>query len=201
MSGAKPGAGDLSALVGSRICHDLVNPLGAIGNGLELLHLAHPGESPELDLMDQAVQSAQGRLDLYRLAFGAAQVGDIFPPDRLHRLLVAGFAIGSTDLALDPLDLSRRGAKALALALLCLDAALPRGGRIVVSTGKHGLHLWAQGQIRPLPDQWQMLNDPPQTMPPPGMVQFMLLGEVLDGAPPRRSETDQDIHLGLPHLD
>ena len=35
---------DLAVLLGSRLCHDLVSPLGAIGNGLELLELS--GEFP-----------------------------------------------------------------------------------------------------------------------------------------------------------
>ncbi len=33
-------AGDLAALLGSRLCHDLVSPLGAIGNGVELLEMS-----------------------------------------------------------------------------------------------------------------------------------------------------------------
>ncbi|WP_281982155.1 hypothetical protein [Thalassorhabdomicrobium marinisediminis] len=38
---------NLHALVGSRICHDLINPLGAIGNGIELLGLTGVGAGPE----------------------------------------------------------------------------------------------------------------------------------------------------------
>ncbi len=45
---------DLIALVGSRICHDLVSPLGAIGNGVELLAMAGamPGPELALDMLD-----------------------------------------------------------------------------------------------------------------------------------------------------
>jgi hypothetical protein len=37
---------DLAALVGSRICHDLISPIGAIGNGVELLTLAGGAQGP-----------------------------------------------------------------------------------------------------------------------------------------------------------
>jgi len=43
---------NLSALIGSRICHDLISPIGAINNGLELLSMgAMQSDSPELALM------------------------------------------------------------------------------------------------------------------------------------------------------
>ena len=38
----------LNDLIGSRICHDLVNPLSAIGNGVELLSMSGTGDSPVL---------------------------------------------------------------------------------------------------------------------------------------------------------
>src|SRR5690606_36320108 len=79
-------APDLGALVASRICHDLVNPLGAIGNGVELLALttgfgpaAGPqgaslqgtaGGSPELALIAESTTHAAARARLFRLAFG-----------------------------------------------------------------------------------------------------------------------------------
>lgn len=63
---------NLSALRGSRICHDLINPLGAIGNGVELLGLAGVGSGPEMDLLNDSVLNATSKLKFLRLAVGAA---------------------------------------------------------------------------------------------------------------------------------
>ena len=63
---------DLTALVGNRICHDLINPIGAIGNGVELLAMADGSPSAELALISQSVDSAKARIAMFRVAFGAA---------------------------------------------------------------------------------------------------------------------------------
>ena len=65
---------DLPALIGSRICHDLISPIGAINNGLELLNMAGTGAAPgpELELIGQSVESASARIRFFRIAFGAS---------------------------------------------------------------------------------------------------------------------------------
>lgn len=63
---------DLSALIGSRICHDLISPLGAIGNGLELLQMSGASESPEMTLIADSVTSANARIRFFRIAYGDA---------------------------------------------------------------------------------------------------------------------------------
>ena len=69
-------AGELSQLLGSRLCHDLVSPLGAIGNGVELLEMSpdFPGIAacPELQLIAESVSSARARIQIFRVAFGQA---------------------------------------------------------------------------------------------------------------------------------
>jgi len=123
---------DLAALVGSRLCHDLVSPLGAIGNGVELLRMLHES-SPELDLIEQAVQSAQARVRLFRLAFGAAQPGQEVRArdvaEALAGLAVQGRVRVRTAL---PAPLPRPQVKRLALAALCAESALAYGGELAV---------------------------------------------------------------------
>ena len=63
---------DLTALVGSRICHDLISPLGAIGNGLELLQLSGLPQGPEWALIAESVENASARIRFFRIAYGAA---------------------------------------------------------------------------------------------------------------------------------
>jgi histidine phosphotransferase ChpT len=65
---------DLAALLCSRVCHDVISPVGAIVNGLEVLE----DETDEdmrgfaLDLIKRSANTASARLQFCRLAFGAA---------------------------------------------------------------------------------------------------------------------------------
>lgn len=122
-------------MVGSRLCHDLVSPLGAIGNGLELLDLTYDS-SPELQLMHFAVRSAQGRLRLFRLAYGVALPGQTARGSELSMALRALEASGRINVQVTvPEDslMQRKAAKRLSLAVLCAETALAWGGDIVVS--------------------------------------------------------------------
>jgi histidine phosphotransferase ChpT len=68
---------DLAALVGARICHDLISPIGAIGNGMELLALSGVPPSPELELIEDSLRNAMARVQFFRIAFGAAEAGQV----------------------------------------------------------------------------------------------------------------------------
>ena len=67
-----PESPDFSALIGSRICHDLVNPIGAIGNGVELMQMDGAVRGPELTLIAESVANANARIRFFRIAFGAS---------------------------------------------------------------------------------------------------------------------------------
>ena len=65
---------DLAALLCSRVCHDVISPVGAIVNGLEVLE---EEKDPEMrafaiDLIKKSASTASARLQFCRLAFGAA---------------------------------------------------------------------------------------------------------------------------------
>ena len=74
MAGAKLEALDLAALLCSRVCHDLISPVGAIVNGLEVMEEDKSEETKAfaLDLIKSSVKKASARLQFCRLAFGAA---------------------------------------------------------------------------------------------------------------------------------
>lgn len=57
---------NLAALIGSRICHDLISPIGAINNGLELLGMSDTPEGPELELISESVGNASARIRFFR---------------------------------------------------------------------------------------------------------------------------------------
>src|SRR5262245_5700238 len=60
-------------LLASRICHDLISPIGAVGNGLELLEEADDEMSAEaLKLSVGCVRRASALLEFFRMAYGTA---------------------------------------------------------------------------------------------------------------------------------
>jgi histidine phosphotransferase ChpT len=73
-SSSAPDALELAALLCSRVCHDLISPVGAIVNGLEVLDDNPKPEDREfaLDLIRKSAKTASARLQFCRLAFGAA---------------------------------------------------------------------------------------------------------------------------------
>jgi histidine phosphotransferase ChpT len=68
------GALDLSALLCSRVCHDLISPVAAIVNGLEVLEedKEEGAKTFALDLIKKSARQASAKLQFCRLAFGAA---------------------------------------------------------------------------------------------------------------------------------
>src|SRR5262245_66554930 len=69
----------LANLLCSRLCHDLVGPVGAIGNGLEVLADEDDAEMRRqaIELLTFSAEEASRRLKFYRLAFGAAGGGEV----------------------------------------------------------------------------------------------------------------------------
>jgi histidine phosphotransferase ChpT len=65
---------DLAALLCSRVCHDLISPVGAVVNGLEVLEDDNDEETKTfaLDLIKKSARKASARLQFCRIAFGAA---------------------------------------------------------------------------------------------------------------------------------
>ncbi|MBO9125293.1 MULTISPECIES: histidine phosphotransferase ChpT [unclassified Rhizobium] len=62
---------DLAALLCSRVCHDVISPVGAINNGLELLDEGG-ADADAMDLIRTSALNASVRLKFARLAFGAS---------------------------------------------------------------------------------------------------------------------------------
>lgn len=125
---------DLAGLVGSRLCHDLVSPLGAIGNGIELLSLS-PGmaavtASPEMALINDALAAARARINLFRLAFGQSGGDQRIGQAELARSFDEMAAGGRLKITLDAQgDVARVEMRMLLLAALCVETSLPWGAR------------------------------------------------------------------------
>jgi len=65
---------DFASLLCSRLCHDLLSPVGALNNGLELLADEHDPEMRArcLELLSDSAKASANKLKFFRLAFGAA---------------------------------------------------------------------------------------------------------------------------------
>jgi histidine phosphotransferase ChpT len=134
-----PDTPDFAALIGSRICHDLISPLGAIGNGVELLAMTSAGDSPEVALISESVASANARIRFFRLAFGAAGAGAFVPLAEVRSILAEMTRGGRLRIHWQiGGDLPRPRVKLAFLALQCLETALPYGGEITLrAVGQH----------------------------------------------------------------
>ena len=68
---------ELASLLCSRLCHDLLSPVGALNNGLELMADEQDPEMRErcLELLAESAKASASKLKFFRLAFGAAGLG------------------------------------------------------------------------------------------------------------------------------
>ena len=129
---------DLAALLCSRLCHDMLSPVGALNNGLELLADERDPEMRArcLELLEQSAATTAMKLKFFRLAFGAAGgFGEQVPmeePKELIEGLASSNARVSLDWALEVNSLSKPAVKILLnLAAVGLES-LVRGGTLLV---------------------------------------------------------------------
>ncbi|MGC1495971.1 MAG: histidine phosphotransferase family protein [Sulfitobacter sp.] len=125
---------NLATLIGSRICHDLISPIGAINNGLELLSMAPDTPTgPEMDLIGESVGNASARIRFFRIAFGAAG-NQMVGRTEITSILRDLYEGSRLNVAWLPDEPQPRAAVRLAfLAILCLETAMPYGGRAEVA--------------------------------------------------------------------
>lgn len=132
---------DLSAVISSRICHDLVSPVGAIVNGIDLMREIGGGDmQDELGMIGQSAERAAGLLQFYRIAFGA--VGEEAAPiarntlrDQAARLIETQRITLDWDRTDGP-PLQRPEARLLFLLILCGRALLGMRGSVGVQLGQ-----------------------------------------------------------------
>ena len=141
---------DLASLLASRLCHDVVGPVGAIQNGLELMAEDESMTEMAMDLIRKSALQASAKLQYARMAYGAAGGADVLDPAEAGRL-TGGMFHGERAT----LDWTWGGEAApripVKLAMLLATYALgavPRGGTVTVSHGEEGVRVVAEGQVR-----------------------------------------------------
>ncbi|WP_417245905.1 histidine phosphotransferase family protein [Celeribacter sp.] len=167
---------DIAAMIGSRICHDLISPVGAIANGVELMAMQGAGTGPELSLISESVENANARVKFFRIAFGMASSGQMTSKSEISGIL-KGLTSARLNYVWEPEDdLPREEVKLACLMLMCLENALPRGGRIKVGFADNHWQITVSAErIDPAPDLWARLGEVTGTEGmKPSEVQFLL---------------------------
>lgn len=129
---------DFASLLCSRLCHDLLNPVGALTNGIELLAEENdPAMRAQcLDLLAESARVSAAKLKFYRLAFGAAGgFGDAVPLPEIKAAVEGMFAASgrlSTEWMIAEDMIPKLPAKVLLNLALIAGEALPRGGTLML---------------------------------------------------------------------
>ncbi|MEJ6401830.1 histidine phosphotransferase family protein [Yoonia sp. 2307UL14-13] len=183
---------DLAALVGSRICHDLISPIGAIGNGIELLALTGGSAPAEMDLITDSVENANARIRFFRIAFGSAGEGQMVGTSEVQGIL-RDIAAG-TRFEYDwqvAVEQPRPMVRCAFLMLLCVETALPLGGDVRITLDGDRWVITATGsRLKVDAALWETLTQPDAPFDhTAAQVQFALLPDLL-AAQTRRIDLD-----------
>ncbi len=194
-----PDKPDLAALLGSRICHDLISPIGAISNGVELLMMDGAVRGPEMALVSESVAAANARIRYFRVGFGTAS-----SDQRIGKSEVTGILADAMRgrLSVDwqsPADLSRREVKLAFLLIQCVESAMPYGGKINVDLVDGRWVIAAQSQkLRVDADLWEVLSNPAARPDVgPSQVHFLLAAQELSHHGHRLTVDMRDTELRL----
>ncbi|WP_181703206.1 histidine phosphotransferase ChpT [Chthonobacter albigriseus] len=165
---------DFAALLCSRVCHDIISPVGAITNGLEILDEEDNEEMKAIafDLIRKSAKTASAKLQFARLAFGAAGSAgaevDLGDAETVAKRYMEG---EKADLVWEAQRrlLPKNQVKLMLNLLLVSLHAIPRGGKVVVRT---------EGDL-PVPTQIIEATGPAARIPP--RVADLIEGRITDG--------------------
>lgn len=134
----------LLELMASKICHDLISPVGAVSNGVEFLEEMGADAGEEVTgLIAYSAQQAAAKLKAFRMAYGLGGADDSIKPEDVHQsfeeLVGPENKIRQNWDPHGPLNLEERPrgySKMLMSLLLLATEALPKGGEITLSIGE-----------------------------------------------------------------
>lgn len=135
---------EFASLLCSRLCHDLLSPVGALNNGIELLSDEHDPEMRArcLELLGESARASANKLKFFRLAFGAAGGFADVVDTREARVAIEGLfgSDGRIQLGwiVDEPTMSKSALKVLLNLALIAGDALVRGGHLAVGAERHG---------------------------------------------------------------
>jgi histidine phosphotransferase ChpT len=171
----------LASLIGSRICHDLTSPIGAITNGLELLDMANETPGEEVGLIADSVGSAGARIRFFRMAYGRATQQIIAHNEIVNLIFDLYDSNGRYDVQWHVHeDCTRADVQIAFLGIQCCETALPFGGSIEIDRVYGDWHVKGVGpRVVADAELWEDLNrDEQRANVTAAQVQFALLPEV-----------------------
>jgi len=157
---------DLAALLCSRVCHDLISPVGAVVNGMEVLEDTNDESTKAfaLDLIKKSAVNASARLQFCRLAFGAAgSAGAEIDLGDAQGVARGFLEDDKTKLTweLPRVLMPKNRVKLLLNLLVIASQAIPRGGNIAISGvgegAAMGFRIAAKGANSRIPPHAQTL--------------------------------------------
>jgi histidine phosphotransferase ChpT len=149
---------DLAALLCSRVCHDVISPVGAIANGLELYddpEMDEETKATALDMIRSSAKTASAKLKFCRIAFGAAGSAGAFI-DMGEAGETAKAFVGDEKVRLDwqaPRENRPKQEVKLILNMLLLGmSGIPRGGTVTVTSDGGVFSVKAAGERAKVPE-------------------------------------------------
>lgn len=131
----------LTALVASRICHDMVEPMSAIIQGLEMIKGGDGKTDPDaLSLLDHGVGKAWAKLEFFRFAMAGAVAEGESELEEGRAVAVKLYSVLKPDLvwSAPAVAMPRPAVRVIVNLLLIANECLPRGGKVEVTAAKHG---------------------------------------------------------------
>ncbi len=133
---------DFASLLCSRLCHDLLSPVGALNNGLELMADETDPEMRQrcFELLEQSARTSASKLKFFRLAFGSAGgFGESVPASEV-KSAIEGLINDRTTLGwlVNDAGLPKPAAKCLLNLTLVAADAMVRGGQLDIGAEQRG---------------------------------------------------------------
>jgi histidine phosphotransferase ChpT len=142
---------DFASLLCSRLCHDLLSPVGALNNGIELMADEHDPDmrARVLELLAESATASANKLKFFRLAFGAAGGFGEAVDTREARAAIEGLFRPESRIELgwmvtEP-SLPKTAIKVLLNLALIAGDALVRGGQLHVGAEESEIVVRAEG--------------------------------------------------------
>lgn len=150
-------------LLCSKVCHDLISPIGAVNNGMEFVEEMGADAGKEVfDLISFSAGQASAKLRAYRMAYGAGGADTSIKPEDVHATIEA--IVGAEEkikqdwdpyAPLGPDERPEGLAKLLVCGLLLAIEALPKGGTLGVKAQGQDVLITATGQNAGLRDEME----------------------------------------------
>lgn len=131
----------LTALVASRICHDMVEPMSAIIQGLEMIKTADGKTDPDaISLLDHGVGKAWAKLEFFRFAMAGAMAEGDSELEEGRAVAIKLYSVLKAELVWNApaVQMPRPAVRVIVNLLLIANECLPRGGKVEITASKQG---------------------------------------------------------------